>query len=90
MTCSGLPGTRTPVAAAATAATVPLARHEADEEDAAPGPRTPDYHGLGYVNKRPAFGQWLKATWTDILVIFMLGTLALGVGAPRPCADGSA
>jgi len=27
----------------------------------------------------PSFGQWLKAVWLDILTMFILGAIGLGV-----------
>jgi hypothetical protein len=28
---------------------------------------------------RPTFGQWLKVTWIDILTMFIMGLIGLGV-----------
>lgn len=36
-------------------------------------------HGDGQLNRKPKFGQWLKATWPDILTMVVMGMLGLGV-----------
>ena len=42
----------------------------------------------GLENRRPTFGQWLKATWVDILTMIAMGLVGLGVRdralAPSP------
>jgi diacylglycerol diphosphate phosphatase / phosphatidate phosphatase len=36
-------------------------------------------HHDGALNKRPSFGQWLKATWPDVLTMIVMGIIGLGV-----------
>jgi diacylglycerol diphosphate phosphatase/phosphatidate phosphatase len=31
------------------------------------------------MDRRPTFGQWLKATWLDILTMAIMGIIGLGV-----------
>jgi hypothetical protein len=31
------------------------------------------------MSRRPSFGQWLKATWLDILTMAIMGAIGLGV-----------
>ena len=38
------------------------------------------------LNRRPRFGQWLKATWLDILTMIVMGAIGLGV-SPRAVVD---
>lgn len=38
--------------------------------------------GSGHLNSRPPFGQWLKATWLDILTMIIMGAIGLGVSIP--------
>jgi diacylglycerol diphosphate phosphatase / phosphatidate phosphatase len=35
------------------------------------------------MSHRPSFGQWLKATWLDILTFVIMGVIGLGVCRPR-------
>jgi len=37
-------------------------------------------YGNGHLNTRPRFGQWLKATWPDLLTMVIMGAIGLGVG----------
>lgn len=59
-------------------------------------------HGNGYnkghnghvgetysISKRPSFGQWLKATWIDILTMVAMGLLGLGIYEAKPAANRS-
>jgi diacylglycerol diphosphate phosphatase/phosphatidate phosphatase len=36
------------------------------------------------MNQRPPFGQWLKATWLDIVTMAAMGIIGLGVSTPNP------
>jgi len=40
-------------------------------------------HGGGF-GGRPSFGQWLRETALDILTMFIMGAIGLGV-IPLPC-----
>ena len=40
-------------------------------------------HG-DHFNTRPSFGQWLKATWLDILTMVIMGAIGLGVYQAHP------
>lgn len=35
-------------------------------------------------SQRPPFGQWLKATWLDILTMAIMGVIGLGVYEAHP------
>ena len=39
----------------------------------------------GHFNRRPSFGQWLKATWLDILTMALMGAVGLGVYKVGDC-----
>ncbi|KAI9772377.1 MAG: hypothetical protein M1835_006272 [Candelina submexicana] len=45
--------------------------------------------GHGHLNSRPPFGQWLKATWLDILTMIALGAIGLGVYNADPAPSRS-
>ncbi|KAI9802104.1 MAG: hypothetical protein M1833_002025 [Piccolia ochrophora] len=47
--------------------------------------RAHNHHGAsGDLNSRPSFGQWLKATWLDIVTMIIMGAVGLGVYMARP------
>ena len=35
--------------------------------------------GCSALNRRPRFGQWIKAAWPDILTMIVFGAIGLGV-----------
>ena len=42
-------------------------------------------HGAGHLNGRPSFGQWIRATWLDLLTMVAMSAIALGVkSSPSP------
>lgn len=45
-------------------------------------------HSSSY-NSRPSFGQWLKATWLDILTMAAMGAIGLGVYMADPAPSRS-
>ncbi|KAL1629973.1 putative phosphatidic acid phosphatase beta [Diplodia seriata] len=47
------------------------------------------WHTDGSLNKRPPFGQWLKSTWPDILTMFCMGLIGLGVYEAHPAPSRS-
>ncbi|KAK4184671.1 phosphatidic acid phosphatase type 2/haloperoxidase [Podospora australis] len=59
-----------------------------------PATTTGNGHGIGnshhnkhagaYPQRRPTFGQWLKATWLDLVTMACLGAIGLGVYYARP------
>lgn len=51
-----------------------------NKHDRAAAPRHhQNYSHNGPFNRRPTFGQWLKATWIDLLTMVAMGLLGLGV-----------
>jgi diacylglycerol diphosphate phosphatase/phosphatidate phosphatase len=46
-------------------------------------------HGVSSYNSRPTFGQWLKATWLDILTMAIMGAIGLGVYMADPAPSRS-
>lgn len=51
-------------------------------------PRT-SHSGATSYNSRPRFGQWLKATWLDILTMALMGAVGLGVYMADPAPSRS-
>ncbi|RYP78018.1 hypothetical protein DL769_003290 [Monosporascus sp. CRB-8-3] len=47
---------------------------------------TPDTYTM---STRPSFGQWLKHTWFDIVMMACMGALGLGIYMARPAANRS-
>jgi diacylglycerol diphosphate phosphatase / phosphatidate phosphatase len=43
----------------------------------------------GYYNRRPAFGQWIKMTWLDIVTMAIMGIIGLGVYEANPAPSRS-
>ena len=43
----------------------------------------------GHLNRRPSFGQWLKATWLDLITMVCMGVIGLGVYEAHPAASRS-
>ncbi|RYP02248.1 hypothetical protein DL764_005890 [Monosporascus ibericus] len=48
--------------------------------------RTPETYTM---STRPSFGQWLKHTWFDIVMMACMGALGLGIYMARPAANRS-
>ena len=46
-----------------------------------------NHHEHGYYNRRPSFGQWLKATWLDLVSMVCMGVLGLGIYEAKPAAN---
>jgi diacylglycerol diphosphate phosphatase/phosphatidate phosphatase len=46
-------------------------------------------HGAPSHNTRPTFGQWLKATWLDIVTMAIMGAIGLGVYMADPAPSRS-
>lgn len=59
-------------------------RHEKTRPRTAAGTRAT--YNDNMLNRRPRFGQWLKATWLDILTMIVMGAIGLGVG-PRAALE---
>jgi membrane-associated phospholipid phosphatase len=47
------------------------------------------HNGTKPHNSRPTFGQWIKATWLDILTMAAMGAIGLGVYMARPAPSRS-
>lgn len=47
------------------------------------------HHGPKAHNSRPTFGQWIKATWLDILTMAIMGAIGLGVYMADPAPSRS-
>jgi len=45
--------------------------------------------GPEYYNRRPTFGQWIKGTWLDILLMAIMGAIGLGVYNADPAPSRS-
>lgn len=81
----GLFNKRTTPATASTTATTP-AHHE--KKPGIFGRKEPHTASTTY-NTRPRFGQWLKATWLDILTMAIMGAIGLGVYMADPAPSRS-
>jgi diacylglycerol diphosphate phosphatase/phosphatidate phosphatase len=46
-------------------------------------------HGAPSHNTRPTFGQWIKATWLDIITMAIMGAIGLGVYMADPAPSRS-
>ena len=46
-------------------------------------------HSSSSYNSRPSFGQWLKATWLDIITMAAMGAIGLGVYMADPAPSRS-
>lgn len=51
--------------------------------------RPAKHHGVPSHNTRPTFGQWIKATWLDILTMAIMGAIGLGVYMAHPAPSRS-
>ncbi|KAL6702778.1 hypothetical protein ACN47E_000962 [Coniothyrium glycines] len=52
-------------------------------------PRASHHSASASYNSRPRFGQWLKATWLDILTMAIMGAIGLGVYMADPAPSRS-
>jgi len=73
-----------PVDANTTAATGPT-HHEKRHHKA---PATHGNEGRAW-NTKPTFGQWIKATWLDIITMAAMGAVGLGVYMAKPAPSRS-
>jgi diacylglycerol diphosphate phosphatase/phosphatidate phosphatase len=74
----------TPVAADTTTATGMDGHHEKRTR-----PRRSSRAAAPSHNTRPTFGQWIKATWLDIVTMAIMGAIGLGVYMADPASSRS-
>ncbi|KZF19730.1 acid phosphatase/Vanadium-dependent haloperoxidase [Xylona heveae TC161] len=75
---------RNETAAANGTTAAPVDGHHHNHHTGKHAATTNDYGDPSVLNSRPPFGQWLKATWLDIITMVCMGAIGLGVYEAHP------